>query len=165
MKPKNTNKTQLLPTFLMVDQCKKAKQFWDPKQTLYLRNQCNKLHINVNPHYLSWRAQLHFELSNVVNGQKFKKLLTLNKAQENLWAIYHGPIGVKLLTPLSVHQPLAPQRPEGTITTSQDKTKKTLVLCSISIRSLTVFFCGLRAELILSGQPNYIKKHVSLRCI
>ncbi len=45
-----------------------------------------------------WAAQLHFELSNVVNGQrqKFKKLLTLNKAQENLWAIY-GPIAVKLL--------------------------------------------------------------------
>jgi hypothetical protein len=38
-----------------------------------------------------------FELSNLVNGQKFKKLLTLNEAQVNLWAIY-GPIAVKLLT-------------------------------------------------------------------
>jgi hypothetical protein len=43
------------------------------------------------------RAQLHFELSNVVNGQEFEKLLTLNEAQENLWAIY-GLIAVKLLT-------------------------------------------------------------------
>ncbi len=85
---KNTNKKQLLPSFLMVDQRKKAEQFWDPKRTLYSRHQCNKLRTNRKHHYLSWRAQLHFELSNVVNGQKFKKLLTLNKAQENLWAIY-----------------------------------------------------------------------------
>jgi hypothetical protein len=86
MKPKNTNKTQILPSFLMGDQRKKAKQFWGPKQTLYSRLQCNKLRTNVNPFYSSRRAQLHFELSNVVNGQKFKKLLTLNEAQENLWA-------------------------------------------------------------------------------
>ena len=39
-----------------------------------------------------------FDLSNVKNGQKFKKLLSLNEAQENLWAI-NGPIGVKLLSP------------------------------------------------------------------
>ena len=37
-----------------------------------------------------------FELSNVANGQKIEELLSLNKAQENLWAIY-GPIAVKLL--------------------------------------------------------------------
>ncbi len=95
MKPKNTNKTQLLPSFLMVDRRKKAKQFWDPKQTLYSHHQCDKLRTNVKLHYLSWRAQLHFELSNIVNGQ-IEKLLTLNKAQESLWAIY-GPIAVKLL--------------------------------------------------------------------
>ncbi len=96
MKPQNNNKTQLLPSFLTVDWCKKAKQFRDPTRTLYSRHQCNKLHTNVKPHYLSWRAQLHFELSNVVNGQKFKKISTLNEAQENLRAIY-GPIAVKLL--------------------------------------------------------------------
>jgi hypothetical protein len=67
----------------MVDQLKKAQQFQDPKQTLYSRHQCNKLRTNVKPHYSSWRAQLHFELSNVVNKQKFEKLLTLNEAQEN----------------------------------------------------------------------------------
>ncbi len=88
MKPKNTNKTQLSPSFLMVDQCKKAKQFRDPKRTLYSRHWCDKLCTNVKHNYLSWRAQLHFELSNVVNGQKFEKLLGLNEAQENLWAIY-----------------------------------------------------------------------------
>ncbi len=91
MKPKNTNKTQLLSSFLTVDRRKKAKQFREPKRTLYTRHWCNKLHTNVQPHYSSWRVQLHFELSNVVNGQKFEKLLTLNKAQENRWAIY-GPI-------------------------------------------------------------------------
>ncbi len=96
MKPKNTQKTQLLPSFLTVDLHKKAEQFWDLKHTLYSGHWCNKLHTNVNPHYSSWRAQLHFELSNVVNGQKFKKLSTLNEAQENLWAVY-GPIAVKLL--------------------------------------------------------------------
>ncbi len=42
MKPKNTKKTQLLPSFLMVDQCKKAKQFWDPKQTLYSHHRWDK---------------------------------------------------------------------------------------------------------------------------
>ncbi len=73
MKPKNTNKTQLLPSFLTVDRCRKAKQCWNPKRTLYSHHQCNKLRTNVKLHYLSWRAQLHFELSNVVNGQKFKK--------------------------------------------------------------------------------------------
>ncbi len=97
MKPKNSNKTQLLPSFLTVDQHKQAKQFRDPKLNLYSRHQCNKLRTNMKPHYLSWRAQLHFELSNVVNGQNLQKLLTLNKAQENLWAIY-GPIAVKLLS-------------------------------------------------------------------
>ncbi len=93
---KNTNKTQLLPSFLMVDRRKIAKQFWDPKWTLYSHHQCNKLHTNVKHHYSRWRAQLHFELSNVVNGQKFEKLLTLNEAPKNLWAKY-GPIAVKLL--------------------------------------------------------------------
>ncbi len=88
IKPKDTTKTQLLPSFLMVDQCKKAKQFCDLKQTLYSHHQCNKLRTNVKPHYLSWRAQLHFELSNVVNGQKLEELLILNEPQENLWAIY-----------------------------------------------------------------------------
>jgi hypothetical protein len=34
MKQKNTNKTQLLPSFLTVDQRKKAKQFRDLKRTL-----------------------------------------------------------------------------------------------------------------------------------
>ncbi len=96
MKHKNTNKTQLLPSFLTVDRHKKAKQFRDPKQTLYSHHWCDKLDTNVKHYYLSWRAQLHFELSNVVNGQKFDKLLTLNKAPKNLWAKY-GPIAVKLL--------------------------------------------------------------------
>jgi hypothetical protein len=34
-KTKNTNKTQVLPCFLTVDQRKKAKQFQDPSGTLY----------------------------------------------------------------------------------------------------------------------------------
>jgi hypothetical protein len=34
---KNTTKTQLLPSFLMVDQCKKAIESQDPPGTLYLR--------------------------------------------------------------------------------------------------------------------------------
>ncbi len=96
MKQKNTNKTQLLPSFLTVDHHEKSKQFRDLKWTLYSRHQCNKLRTNVKHHYLRWRAQLHFELSNVVNWRIFEKLLTLNKAQKNLWAKY-GPIVVKLL--------------------------------------------------------------------
>jgi hypothetical protein len=43
-----------------------------------------------------------FELSNVANGQKIEELLSLNKAQENLWAIY-GPIAVKLLSIKILH--------------------------------------------------------------
>jgi hypothetical protein len=37
-KQRNTNKTQLLPSFLTVDGHKKAIQFWNPKQTLYSRH-------------------------------------------------------------------------------------------------------------------------------
>jgi hypothetical protein len=44
MKHKNTNKMQLLSSFLTVDQHKKAKQFQDPKWTLYSAYRCNKLH-------------------------------------------------------------------------------------------------------------------------
>ncbi len=75
MKPKNTNKTQLLPSFLTVDWCKKTKQFGDSKQTLYSHHWCNKLRANVKQYYSSLRAQLNLELSNVVNGQKFENLL------------------------------------------------------------------------------------------
>ncbi len=96
MKHKNSNKTQLLPSFFTVDQRKVAKQFWDPKRTLNSPHWYNKLHKNVKHYYLSWKAQLHFELSNVVNEQKFKKLLALNEAQKYLWAKYN-PIAVKLL--------------------------------------------------------------------
>ncbi len=84
MKPKNTNKTQLIPSFLMVDRHKQAKQFRDPKQTLYPCHQYGKLRTNRKPHYSSWRAQLHFELSNVVNGQKFKKLVP-GKPVGHIW--------------------------------------------------------------------------------
>ena len=38
MKQKNTIKTQLLPSFLTVDLCKKDKQFWDPKRAIYSRH-------------------------------------------------------------------------------------------------------------------------------
>ncbi len=88
MKQNNTNKTQLLSSFLMVDRCKKAKQFLDPKWTLYSCHQCNKLHTNVKHLHSTWRAQLHFELSKVVNGQKFKKLLGLNKVLKNVGQIW-----------------------------------------------------------------------------
>ncbi len=74
MKPQNTNKTQLLPSFLTEDQHNKAKRFRDPKRTLYSRYWWDKLRTDGKHHYLSWRAQLHFELSNVVNEQNSKKL-------------------------------------------------------------------------------------------
>jgi hypothetical protein len=38
MKQKNTYKTQLLPSFLMVEGRKQAKQFWDPTRALYSRH-------------------------------------------------------------------------------------------------------------------------------
>ncbi len=82
MKQKNINKTHFLPRFLMVDRHKKGKQFREPKRTLYSSHWCDKLRRNVKHYYSSWRAKLHFELSNVVNGQKFKKLLTLNEAKK-----------------------------------------------------------------------------------
>ncbi len=82
MKPKNSNKTQLWPSFLMVDwRKKKLNNFGTqngPSTHVINATSC----INTKPHYLSWKAQLHFELSNIVNGQKFKKLLTLNEAQK-----------------------------------------------------------------------------------
>jgi hypothetical protein len=105
MKQKNTNKTQLLSSSLVVDLLKKAKLFQDPTRTLYSCHQCNKLHTNLKHHYSSWRAQLHFELSNVVNRQKIEKLLSLNEAQINLWAKY-SPIAVKLLNSPDRPRPL-----------------------------------------------------------
>ncbi len=74
-KQENTNKTQLSASKPMVDLSKKAKQFWDPKRTLYSHHPCNKLRTNVKHHDSSWRAQLHFELSNVVNKQKFERVM------------------------------------------------------------------------------------------
>ncbi len=58
-KQKNTNKTQLLPSFLLVDRRKKAKQFWDPKRTLYSRHQCNELRWNTT----IWAEELSYILS------------------------------------------------------------------------------------------------------
>jgi hypothetical protein len=49
-----TNKTQLLPSFLTVDRCKKAKQFRVLKRTLYSRHRCYKLRTNMK---LSFRAE------------------------------------------------------------------------------------------------------------
>ncbi len=93
---KNTTKTQLSASKPTVVLSKKAEHFWDPKQTLYSSHWCGKLHTNMKHHDSSYRAQLHFEPSNVVNGQKFKKLFSLNEAQKNLWARY-VPNAVKLL--------------------------------------------------------------------
>ena len=84
MKHKNTNKTQLYLAF----QCKKAKQFWDLKWTLYSHHQCDKLRTDVKHYYSSWRAQLYFELSNVVNRLKVEKLLTLKEALKKMLAKY-----------------------------------------------------------------------------
>jgi hypothetical protein len=54
----NTNKTQLLAsdycTFLLV----KAKQFWDPKWTLYSAHRSNKHHLNLKWQSCSQGAQL-----------------------------------------------------------------------------------------------------------
>ncbi len=80
MKPQNTNKTQLLPRFVTVGRSKKAKQIRDPKWTLYSCHQFNKLRTNTRPYYSSWRAQLNFELSSVVNGQKIKKNINLERS-------------------------------------------------------------------------------------
>ncbi len=96
LKKKNSNKTQLLPSFHMVDWQKKAKQFRDPPGTLYSHPWHDVLWPLPLRHYSSWRHYLHFELSNVENGWKFEKLWSSNEAQENLWAIY-GPIVVKLV--------------------------------------------------------------------
>ncbi len=93
MKPKNTNKTQLLPSFLMVDQRKKAKQFRDPKQTLYSRHQCNKLCTNVKLYYLSWRAQLHFWDIKRSQWTQIQKVINLERSPRkpvgHIW-LYSG---------------------------------------------------------------------------
>ncbi len=78
------------------DPRKKPKQFWDPKRTLFSRHQCNKLRTNVKHYNSSWKAQLHFELSNIVNGQNIKKLYTLNE-EPRIPVSQYGPIEVKLL--------------------------------------------------------------------
>jgi hypothetical protein len=46
-KHKSNNKTQLLASYLTVDQSQKSHEFWNPKQPLYSCHQCNKLRKNV----------------------------------------------------------------------------------------------------------------------
>ncbi len=96
---KNTNKTQLLPSFLTVDQCKKSYRISrSARDPLLTSSAWLSPTLTLKPES-SWRAQLHFELSNVANGQKFEKLLSLNEARKNLWRIY-APVAVILLTPI-----------------------------------------------------------------
>ncbi len=71
----NTNKTQLLASnyvrCFLIASC--LWEFWDPKWTLYSAHRCDKLCLNVKHHDWSRRARGHFQLSNVVRGQKVKK--------------------------------------------------------------------------------------------
>ena len=72
----NTNKTQLL---VLISSC--LWEFQDPKQTLYSAHWCNMLCLNVKRHNWRWRACTHFQLSNLVRGQKWEKLLSNHKAR------------------------------------------------------------------------------------
>ncbi len=58
----------------------RAIYFHNPKGTLYSRHRCDKLRNNVRCHDSKGRHQLHFQLSNVVIGQKFEKLLSNDEA-------------------------------------------------------------------------------------
>jgi hypothetical protein len=54
----------------------------------------------VKHHDWSRRARGHFQLSNVVRGQKVKKLLSDHEARQKSWRIC-APLVVKLLTSTS----------------------------------------------------------------
>ena len=75
LKTNNTNKNLFLASYPRVDRSRILWEFWDPKQNLYSPHRCDKLHLNAKHHDWSWRARLHFYLSNVASRQKLKKLL------------------------------------------------------------------------------------------
>jgi len=54
----NTNKTQLLASYYRTFLLVKAKQFWDPKWTLYSAHQSNKHRLNLKWQSCSQGAQL-----------------------------------------------------------------------------------------------------------
>jgi hypothetical protein len=98
---KHTTKTQLLPSFLTVDQHKKAINSQDPK--VPSTHVFGATSPNPNPYATSQVEELSyiFDLSKVANGQKFEKLISLNEARENLWRIY-APVAVILLSSYNV---------------------------------------------------------------
>ncbi len=61
-KKKNTTKTQLLPSFLMVDQCKKAIDFQNSPGTLYSRPLGAQSH-NPNPYATSQAEMFSYILT------------------------------------------------------------------------------------------------------
>jgi len=72
----NTNKTQLLAsnygTFWWLVVCENfIPRYWPSTQLTIIRS-CVK---NVRHPYWSWRARAHFQLSNIVRGQNFKKVV------------------------------------------------------------------------------------------
>ncbi len=81
MKHKNTNNTQLLPSFLTVDQRKKAKQFWDPKWTLYSCHWCNKLHRNVKLLF-ELKSSATFWAIKLSQRTKIRKVISLERSQK-----------------------------------------------------------------------------------
>ena len=76
----NTTKTQLLASNYGTFQLLAVCENFTPKRTLYSAHWYAKLRKNVRLHNWSWRAQLNFELSNIVSGQKLGKLLTYHEA-------------------------------------------------------------------------------------
>ena len=70
---------------------------------LYSAHWCNKLRLNVKCHDWSWRAWLHFYVSNVARGQKLEKLLSDHEARFISWRIC-APLVVKLLSALQLNR-------------------------------------------------------------
>ena len=99
-KHKNTTKTQLLASNYGTNQ--------PPMRISYpeidpLLSSLMQLRNNVRCHGSTRRAQLYFQLSNVVSRQKLEKLLTQQEACYKGGRIY-APIGVKLLTTQSLRR-------------------------------------------------------------
>ena len=90
---RNTNKTQLLPSFLTVDQRKKNYQILRPARDPLLTSLAWLAPTITLTPLVKLKSSATFWAIKRSKQTKIEKLLSLNKAQENLWAI-NGPIAV-----------------------------------------------------------------------
>jgi hypothetical protein len=106
MKPKNTNKTQLLPSFLTVDQRKKAKQFRKPKTDPWLTSLMQQAVYQYETLLFEPKSSATFWAIKHSRRTKIRKVINFEQNPRKPVG-QNGPIAVKLLRRLCLwpHDP------------------------------------------------------------